>query len=85
MNLVCSKQNITKLQVRAEAFYAGDTKCERTMAILMHGDAAFAGQGVVMETFNLGDLPSYTTSGAIHIVCNNQIGFTTDPRSSRLT
>uniref|UniRef100_A0A1I7XCQ8 2-oxoglutarate dehydrogenase, mitochondrial n=1 Tax=Heterorhabditis bacteriophora TaxID=37862 RepID=A0A1I7XCQ8_HETBA len=70
-------------KVRAEAFYAGDTKCDRTMAILMHGDAAFSGQGVVMETFNLDDLPSYTTHGAIHIVVNNQIGFTTDPRSSR--
>ena len=54
------------------------------MPILMHGDAAFSGQGVVMETFNLGDLPSYTTAGTIHIVVNNQIGFTTDPRSSRL-
>ncbi|ETN77778.1 oxoglutarate dehydrogenase (succinyl-transferring), E1 component [Necator americanus] len=70
-------------KVRAEAFYAGDTKCDRTMAILMHGDAAFSGQGVVMETFNLDDLPSYTTHGCIHIVVNNQVGFTTDPRSSR--
>ncbi|KAK6029225.1 putative oxoglutarate dehydrogenase, E1 component [Ostertagia ostertagi] len=70
-------------KVRAEAFYAGDEKCDRTMAILMHGDAAFSGQGVVMETFNLDDLPSYTTHGCIHIVVNNQIGFTTDPRSSR--
>ncbi|CAI4227877.1 unnamed protein product [Auanema sp. JU1783] len=70
-------------KVRAEAFYAGDKKCDRSMAILLHGDAAFSGQGVVMETFNLGDLPSYTTHGAVHIVCNNQIGFTTDPRSSR--
>ncbi|WKY03571.1 hypothetical protein Q1695_004935 [Nippostrongylus brasiliensis] len=70
-------------KVRAEAFYAADEKCDRTMAILMHGDAAFSGQGVVMETFNLDDLPSYTTHGCIHIVVNNQIGFTTDPRSSR--
>ncbi|KAF8371141.1 ogdh-1 [Pristionchus pacificus] len=70
-------------KVRAEAFYAGDNKHDRTMAILMHGDAAFSGQGVVMETFNLDDLPSYTTHGAIHLVVNNQIGFTTDPRFSR--
>ncbi|KHJ74793.1 putative oxoglutarate dehydrogenase, E1 component, partial [Oesophagostomum dentatum] len=70
-------------KVRAEAFYAGDSKCDRTMAILMHGDAAFSGQGVVMETFNLDDLPSYTTHGCIHIVVNNQVGFTTDPRYSR--
>ncbi|CAJ0936363.1 unnamed protein product, partial [Mesorhabditis belari] len=70
-------------KVRAEAFYSGDHKCDRAMAIMLHGDAAFAGQGVVLETFNLDDLPSYTTSGCIHIVVNNQIGFTTDPRSSR--
>ncbi|CAJ0587449.1 unnamed protein product, partial [Mesorhabditis spiculigera] len=70
-------------KVRAEAFYSGDHNCDRTMAIMLHGDAAFAGQGVVLETFNLDDLPSYTTQGCIHIVCNNQIGFTTDPRASR--
>ncbi|VDO89522.1 unnamed protein product [Haemonchus placei] len=49
----------------------------------MHGDAAFSGEGVVMETFNLDDLPSYTTHGCIHVVVNNQVGFTTDPRFSR--
>lgn len=70
-------------KVRAEAFYSNDRKCDHIMAILMHGDAAFSGQGVVMETFNLDDLPSYTTHGCIHIVVNNQVGFTTDPRSSR--
>uniref|UniRef100_A0A7E4USU5 2-oxoglutarate dehydrogenase, mitochondrial n=1 Tax=Panagrellus redivivus TaxID=6233 RepID=A0A7E4USU5_PANRE len=70
-------------KVRAEAFYSGDHSCDRHLAIMLHGDAAFSGQGVVMETFNLDDLPSYTVHGAIHIVCNNQIGFTTDPRSSR--
>ncbi|TMS38900.1 hypothetical protein L596_005524 [Steinernema carpocapsae] len=68
-------------KVRAEeAFYGNDTRCDRSLAIIMHGDAAFSGQGVVMETFNLDDLPSH---GAIHMVVNNQIGFTTDPRSSR--
>uniref|UniRef100_A0A1I8A9N6 oxoglutarate dehydrogenase (succinyl-transferring) n=1 Tax=Steinernema glaseri TaxID=37863 RepID=A0A1I8A9N6_9BILA len=70
-------------KVRAEAFYGNDTRCDRSLAIVMHGDAAFSGQGVVMETFNLNDLPSYTVNGAIHVVVNNQIGFTTDPRSSR--
>ncbi|KAK0407469.1 hypothetical protein QR680_019211 [Steinernema hermaphroditum] len=70
-------------KVRAEAFYGNDKQCDRSLAIIMHGDAAFSGQGVVMETFNLNDLPSYTVNGAIHIVVNNQIGFTTDPRSSR--
>lgn len=53
------------------------------MSILLHGDAAFCGQGVVFETFHLSDLPDYTTHGTIHIVVNNQIGFTTDPRHSR--
>eukprot|EP00835_Amoeboradix_gromovi_P001605 NODE_77_length_23338_cov_0.319463.p1 type:complete len:1007 gc:universal NODE_77_length_23338_cov_0.319463:12436-9416(-) len=56
-----------------------------SMAILLHGDAAFAGQGIVYETFGISELPSYETGGTIHIIVNNQIGFTTDPRSSRST
>lgn len=70
-------------KLRSEAFYSNDMKCDRHMALLLHGDASFSGQGVVMETFNLNDLPDYTIYGCIHIVVNNQIGFTTDPRSSR--
>lgn len=53
------------------------------MAMMIHGDAAFSGQGVVFETFHLSDLPAYTTHGTVHIVVNNQIGFTTLPRFSR--
>lgn len=53
------------------------------MSILLHGDAAFCGQGIVFETMHLSDLPDYTTHGTVHIVVNNQIGFTTDPRHSR--
>jgi 2-oxoglutarate dehydrogenase E1 component len=53
------------------------------MSMLLHGDAAFCGQGIVYETFHLSDLPDYTTHGTIHVVANNQIGFTTDPRHSR--
>eukprot|EP00124_Ichthyophonus_hoferi_P002173 Ihof_evm3s138 gene=Ihof_evmTU3s138 len=70
-------------KTRANQFIQGDKSRKRVAALLMHGDAAFSGQGVVYEVFNLGDLPHYTTGGTIHVVCNNQIGFTTDPRFSR--
>ncbi|XP_040578624.1 2-oxoglutarate dehydrogenase-like, mitochondrial [Lepeophtheirus salmonis] len=70
-------------KVRAEQFYRGDTEGKKVMPMLLHGDAAFAGQGVVYETMHMSDLPDYTTKGTIHIVANNQIGFTTDPRYSR--
>ena len=46
---------------------------KKSMSILLHGDAAFAGQGVVYETFHLSDLPDYTTHGTIHVVVNNQV------------
>eukprot|EP00158_Paraphelidium_tribonemae_P002586 Partr_v1_DN25496_c0_g1_i1_m53622 putative 2oxoglutarate dehydrogenase len=72
-------------QVRAIQFYSQDEKAEQTMPILLHGDAAFAAQGVVYETLGFCDLPSYATGGTIHIVVNNQIGFTTDPRFARST
>uniref|UniRef100_A0A3B5M598 2-oxoglutarate dehydrogenase complex component E1 n=1 Tax=Xiphophorus couchianus TaxID=32473 RepID=A0A3B5M598_9TELE len=70
-------------KTKAEQFYCGDTDGNRVMSILLHGDAAFAGQGIVYETFHLSDLPSYTTHGTVHVVVNNQIGFTTDPRMAR--
>ena len=55
------------------------------LPLLIHGDAAFAGQGVVAETFNLARLRGYTTGGTIHVITNNQVGFTTDPRDGRST
>lgn len=70
-------------KTRAEQFYRGDGEGKKVMSILLHGDAAFSGQGVVYETMHLSDLPDYTTHGTVHIVVNNQIGFTTDPRHSR--
>lgn len=57
----------------------------KKLALLVHGDAALAGEGIVQETLNLADLDAYTTGGTIHVVVNNQIGFTTPPEQSRST
>ncbi|WP_373044823.1 2-oxoglutarate dehydrogenase E1 component [Vulgatibacter sp.] len=72
-------------RVRAKQDRRGDEARTGVMPIVVHGDAAIAGQGIVAELFNMANLPGYRVGGTIHVVINNQVGFTTDPEESRST
>jgi 2-oxoglutarate dehydrogenase E1 component len=71
--------------VRAKQAYREDHARRHVVPVLLHGDAAFMGQGIVYETLALGPLPAFTTGGTIHVIVNNQIGFTTSPEEYLFT
>ncbi len=72
-------------RVRAKQDRAGDTSRARGLALLIHGDAAFAAQGMAQEILNLSQLSAYTIGGTLHVIVNNQLGFTTSPEEARST
>jgi 2-oxoglutarate dehydrogenase E1 component len=91
VNLVANPSHLESVgpvvqgMARAVQRERGDDDRKRVVPVVLHGDAAFSGQGVVAETFNLANLKGYKTGGTIHVVINNQIGFTTSARDARST
>jgi 2-oxoglutarate dehydrogenase E1 component len=71
--------------VRAKQYYLGDMQRSKVVPVLIHGDAAFTGQGIVLETLALSEMPYWRTGGTIHVIIDNQIGFTTMPKQGRFT
>ncbi|HUI71499.1 MAG TPA: 2-oxoglutarate dehydrogenase E1 component [Spirochaetia bacterium] len=91
VNLVANPSHLESVDpvvqgmARAVQRERGDTERKQIVPIILHGDAAFSGQGIVEETFNLSTLRGYKTGGTIHVIINNQIGFTTSARDARST
>ena len=70
-------------KTKATQFYVGDHSMDRIIPLIIHGDASFSGQGIVSEVLELSNHPDYTVGGCIHVIVNNQVGFTTNPREVR--
>jgi 2-oxoglutarate dehydrogenase E1 component len=77
--------SVVQGRVRAKQDRYQDTDRHRSLPILVHGDAAFAGQGIVSESLQMSELEGYTVGGTIHVIVNNQVGFTTSPKDARST